>query len=334
MIKYIERYRKLLNSLLILILCVPLISCSSEDHSMVSCPYPLKQLYMYDDKTGWGLSMENEILFTENGIENLKPINKIENANSGSDLFTNAVFMDEQTAYITYFSSDNEHLIIEHTRDGGANWQQTLIRYSDYADAGSAFLSFSDDKEGYLLYCSTSACGLMSKFLFVTDDAGETFTFAENLTNTIAGYPQGITAVSREQINIAVTYHGIDNYLYQSHDSGKTWDNIEIFSRTDDVNYVDGYAPIFYSNDRQKGILILKVMRENAVYELYTTNNGGSWSFDRELPCGSLLSYSISGDGQIYIIDQSGNLISVIPLHSLQAWNMAHAMSIVLPLRL
>ena len=111
--------------------------------------------------------------------------------------------------------------------------------------------------------------------------------------------------------------------------------SIEIFSRTDDVNYIDGYAPIFYSNDKQKGILILKVMRENAVYELYTTtNSGSSWTFDRELPCGSLLSYSISGDGQIYIIDQSGNLISVIPLHSSQAWNMAHVVSMVPPLRL
>lgn len=268
---------------------------------------------MCNAQTGWGLTLENEILFTKNGIENFKPVRTLNDMNHSTDAFESAAFINEQIVYITCFSSDSDELIVEYTRDSGASWQQTLIKYSDYAeicDAGSAFISFADDMHGCLLYCSTPALGLMTKLLFLTDDAGETFTFAGDLSNTIAGYPQKITAVNSDIINIAVIYHGIDSYLYQTTDGAKTWESVEIFPRTEDVKYVDGYAPIFYGNNRQEGIIILKVMKENEVYELFTTKDAGNiWTLDGEIPCGSLLDYSISDDKQIYLIDQAGTLL-------------------------
>lgn len=301
--------KKAVMILPILVCCLLLISLNAENGKPAACPFPLKQIYMCNEKNGWGLSMENEILYTENGIENLIPIKKLENTNKASEGFANAVFMDEQTAYVTYFSSDNEHLVVEYTRDCGVNWQQTLIPYTDYADAGCAFLCFADGTNGYLLYCSTPALGQMTKLLFATDDAGNTFTFAEDLTSIIAGYPQGISAVSNDKISIAVTYHGVDSYLYQSADAAKTWKSAAVFSRTDDVRYVDGYAPIYYGPDRQEGAIILKVMRENAVYELFTTTDAGeNWTLNGEIPCDALLDYSVSGDGKLYVIDQSGAL--------------------------
>lgn len=343
----IQYKKKLITTLLILFCALPLVSSTSEPFSPVSCPYPLKQLQLFTNGTGWALSMENEILYTESGIKGFKSVKSLENVHDVYDHFANAVFMDDQTAYVTYFSSDNEHLIIEYTHDGGARWQQTFIDYTDYADAGSAFLSFSDDQNGCLLYCSTPACGLMTKFLFVTNDAGVTFTLKANLTNEISGYPQGITAVSKETFDIAVTYHGVGTYLYQSLDGAKTWESVEIVSNADVVPdsmpsaymsdaisdsipstymsdaisgnmpsnmYVDGYAPIFYGTDKQNGILLLKVMRKTAAYELYTTNNGGnSWTPGGRILCGflqndSIQAYSISDDNRIYFIDQAGNL--------------------------
>ncbi|MBD5475480.1 MAG: hypothetical protein HDR17_05780 [Lachnospiraceae bacterium] len=109
-----------------------------------------------------------------------------------------------------------------------------------------------------------------------TDDGGQTFSFTEELTNTISGYPQGITVIDNETINIAVTYHGVDSYLYQTTDGAKNCEAIEIFPRTEDVKYVDGYIPVFYSDNKQNGIIILKVVRENAVYELFVTDNAGN----------------------------------------------------------
>lgn len=303
---------KIICTLLILVCTLPLISGASNDAQSVSCPYPLRQLTMFDENTGWGLSLENEVLFTENGIEQFEPVRSIKYINTAADRFASAAFIDQQTAYAAGYSFEDNQIIVEHTTDRGASWQQTLIDFEDYTDicdAGSIFLGFADAQNGYLLCCSTPAAGLMTKLLFYTDNYGKTFYFIANLTDTIAGYPQGITAVSGEQIYIAVTYHGTDIYLYQSSDCARTWESIEIFPRTEDVRYVDGYAPIFYGSDRQKGIILLKTMKEQAVCQLFTTKDAGAnWSLECELPCDTPMHYSVVDDNQIYIVDQAGNV--------------------------
>lgn len=298
---------KIISILLILICCLPLVSGGGNDYQSVSCPSPLRQLAMFNEKDGWGLSLENEVLLTTNGIGHFEPVRSLEHINTAADRFASAAFVDQQTAYTACYSFEDNQLIVEHTGDSGASWQQTFIDFEDYTDicdAGSIFLSFSDAQNGYLLCCSTPAAGLMTKLLFCTDNYGKTFYFIANLTNTIAGYPQGITAVSGEQIYIAVTYHGTDIYLYQSSDCAKTWENIEIFPRTEDVRYVDGYAPIFYGSDRQKGIILLKTMKEQAACQLFTTKDAGAnWSLECVLPCDTLMHYSVVDDNQIYIVD-------------------------------
>ncbi len=307
-----KKVLKMLCILLILVCCLPLVSSGRNNYQSVSCPYPLRQITMYNEKTGWGLSLENEVLFTENGIEHFEPVRSLENTDTASGRFASAAFIDQQTAYTACYSFDDNQLIVERTGDCGASWQQTFIDFEDYADicdSGSIFLSFFDARNGYLLCCSTPAAGLMTKLLFFTDNAGDTFYFISDLTDKIVGYPQGITAVSEEQIYIAVTYHGIDSYLYESSDCTRTWECVEIVPRTEDIKYVDGYAPIFYDNEKQKGILLLKIMKEQAVYQLFTTKDGGdNWFLERELPCDTPLHYSIAGDNQIYIIDPSGNV--------------------------
>lgn len=303
---------KIVCILLIFVCTLPLVSGGINDAQSVSCPYPLRQLAMFDEKTGWALSLENEVLFTENGIEHFSPVRSINYINTAADRFASAAFIDPQTAYTAGYSSEDNQIIVEHTKDCGASWQQTLIDFEDYADicdAGSIFLGFADAQNGYLLCCSTPAAGLMTKLLFYTDNAGKTFYFIANLTDTIAGYPQGITAVSREQIYIAVTYHGTDSYLYQSSDCTRTWERVEIFPRTEDIKYVDGYAPIFYGNEKQQGAILLKTVSEQAVCQLFTTKDAGAhWSLERTLDCDTPLHYSVAGDNQIYIVDQSGNV--------------------------
>lgn len=300
--------------LLTLICCLPLVSGGSSDSQSVSCPYPLRQLAMYNEKTGWGLSLENEVLYTENGIEYFEPVRSLEYVNTTAGRSASAAFIDQQTAYAAGYSHEDNQIIVERTGDGGASWQQTFIDFEDYADicdAGSIFLGFANDQLGYLLCCFSPAAGQMTKLLFFTDNAGETFYFISDLTAAIDGYPQGITAASEEQIYIAVTYHGTDSYLYQSSDHTRTWKSVEVFPRSEDMKYVDGYAPIFYGNGKQKGILLLKIMKDQAVYQLFTTDDAGaSWSSGRELPCDTPLHYSITDDNQIYIIDQSGKVFA------------------------
>lgn len=302
---------KRIKFVLTLFCCLLFVSCNHKNYKAAACPYQLKQLHMCTATSAWGLSFENEILFTENGLENLKPVRTLENVNS-PDGYVNAAFINEQLAYGTYFSTDGEHLIVEYTRDGGNSWDQTPVKYRDYSkncDAGSAFICFANDMEGYLLCCSTPALGQMTKLLFFTDDGGQTFSFVEELTSTISGYPQGITAIDKETIDIAVTYHGVDSYLYRTCDGAATWETVEIFPRTEDVRYVDGYRPVFYGDNKQKGIVILKVVKENVSYELYVTNDGGdSWTSDGEIPCDALLDYTFVNEREIYIIDNAGTV--------------------------
>lgn len=145
--------KKALKILPILLLPLFLLSFRHTDFERTACPYPLKQLSLYSGKTGWGLSLDNEILYTTQGLEALEPVKTLDGLNPASDGFANAVFLDEQTAYITCFSSDNEHLVIEFTNDCGITWNQTLIPYDNKTcDAGSAFLCFEDSTHGYLLH--------------------------------------------------------------------------------------------------------------------------------------------------------------------------------------
>lgn len=163
--------KKALKILPILLLPLFLLSFRHTDFERTACPYPLKQLSLYSGKTGWGLSLNNEILYTTQGLEALEPVKTLDGLNPASDGFANAVFLDEQTAYITCFSSDNEHLVIEFTNDCGITWNQTLIPYDNKTcDAGSAFLCFEDSTHGYLLHCSTPAMGQMKKLLYTTED--------------------------------------------------------------------------------------------------------------------------------------------------------------------
>ncbi len=87
---------------LILFCCFSLTACSPKGYKSVVCPYKLKQLHMCSANSAWGLSCENEILFTENGLENFTPVRTLENVNRSTDGYANAAFIDEQAAYITY----------------------------------------------------------------------------------------------------------------------------------------------------------------------------------------------------------------------------------------
>ncbi len=140
------------------------------------CSFSLKQISLFDEKTGWALSSENQVLFTEDGPESFSVIREIPGTGSQMPGPVSAAFPDEHTAYTAYFSPDQVHLIVESTADRGASWQQTSIEYSslcDSCDAGKAYLDFTDSRKGYLPYCSTPAAGKMTKILLRTADGGK-----------------------------------------------------------------------------------------------------------------------------------------------------------------
>lgn len=276
----------------------------------VDIPYELKELSMCSADKGWALTLENEILFTGSGIENFASVRRLDGVSTANDGFVDVCVVDERTVYAAYFSADSD-LTVEYTKDGGSSWQRTLVTFQDYqAEAGgSVYIGFSDVDHGYLLYCSTSALGQMTKLLFYTEDGGESFLYESDLSNALTGYPQGIT-FSGENCYIAVTYHGENNYLYVKENGTNVWRSEEVIPLTNEIRYIDGFAPVFDIEDKQNGILILKAVGDGVSYMLFITEDGGkNWIQKEEIPIASLSSYFYTGDNQIYLIDGTGSLI-------------------------
>lgn len=276
-------------------------------------PYQLKQIYMCDAHTGWAISEDNQVLYTDNGVENFTPIKTLENISSATDGFVNAAFVNAQSAYVAYTSEENKDVIVEYTDDGGSTWNQTTVNYAEFlggCDAGSVYISFTDAGNGYLLYCSSPAAGLMTKLLFATEDAGESFSFVNDLSGELTGYPQGIAFTGEGIGYIAVTYHGEDNYLYRTTDGAGTLESINPLSEDKNVRYIDGYAPVFYGEDKQTGMMVLKAVGDKAAYKLLTTvDGGGNWAQEGELPVEALAGYSAAGGNGLLFIDGEGNVL-------------------------
>ncbi len=272
--------------------------------------YRLKQIQMCGPEQGWALTTENELLFTRGGTGRFFTVRQIGETDSRTEGFVSAFFLDEQRAYLAYFSPDQEHLVVEHTGDGGSTWQETLLDYGSYGDAcdaGSVYLSFKDEKTGWLLYCSTPGARLMTKLLFVTFDGGESFSLKADLSEEITGYPQGIS-FQGEKGYIGAAYHGDNGYLYETQDGGATWDMLEIQPLRRGVNYVDGYAPVFNPQDN-RGMLVLKEAGEEVSYRMYTLKEGEeSWEEAGKIQCRSLGSYGAGVDGSFFLLDTSGQL--------------------------
>lgn len=297
---------------------------NAEEWETVNCKaidsnHTFKQIYMYDKQSGWALTTENELLFTEEGAEKFSVVRKADGISAATDGFMSASFLGEHTVYLTYFPEDDGQLAVEYTDDGGASWQKTLLDYTGFGaacDAGSAYLALTDEKTGYLLYCSTPGAGNMTKILLETADGGRTFVVKADLSDRIAGYPQGITFHGNKGY-IAVSYHGADSYLYTTVDGGLTWEDEKIASAEsiragEAISYIDGYPPVFSSQDGDRGVMVLKMVNEYTMYQIFdTADGGGSWNAAGTLPCDSLSGCFPDGADGILFLDGAGKLYAV-----------------------
>ncbi|MCM1039783.1 MAG: glycoside hydrolase [Ruminococcus sp.] len=284
---------------------------------LLDCPYQLKQIYLYDENTGFGISTDNEVLFTESGIEDFVPVRKIEDIYSLSDSAINASLVDGQTIYVSYLSEADKSIVVEYTTDGGKKWNRTLTTYDEflggYDSLGNAYISLGDDKNGYLLYCSSPAAGLMAKFLFATVDGGQSFSFVSDLSSVITGYPQGIACTGKGNAYIAVTYHGEDNYLYRTDDDGATWESRKLDMEKTDISYIDGCTPIFYGEKKQMGTMLLKTVGETITYTICLTGDGGeNWTKQKELPVENVSGYTAIEQNKLWFLDAEGNLFETM----------------------
>ena len=147
----------------------------------------------------------------------------------------------------------------------------------------------------------------MTKELFYTTDAGESFSYAGELSE-ISGYPQGFT-VSGGKSYIAVSPRGETHYLYVQEEATDIWKSEEIIVLPGGIRYLDGLTPVFDMEEERNGMMVLKAVGDNVNYLLLITEDGGeSWTQLGEIPLDSVRSYSCIGINQFYLVDDSGNL--------------------------
>lgn len=276
--------------------------------SMADIPYSLRKAAMCNTKEGWALSTEDEILFTDSGIENFSVARQLESVSSLNDDQADLCAVDRQSAYVAYISEDGR-LLVDYTTDGRDNWKQTEVTSPGDAfdGSGSAYISFSDKDHGYLLYCSSPAAGQMTKRLFYTENAGESFSPADDISR-LSGYPQGIS-FAEGTCYIAVASHGENAYLYEKESGTDQWKKAEVMELPEGVRYMDGFVPAFDPQNKSEGMLVLKVVGDDVRFLLLTTEDAGAnWSVQGEIPLESVSGCFDAGEQQFYVIDELGQL--------------------------
>lgn len=148
--------------------------------------------------------------------------------------------IDSKKAFVSYFSNDDRISVMNCTADGKQT-KLASLEYKSYGGPNAVYLNFTNDKQGYLLYCSDPGAGMMNKVLWSTDDGGNTYTVVKDLSAAIQNYPADMAFKDVSTGMILVSNHGADAYAYMTEDAGKTWKPYEIdtFKK---CNYVNGIS--------------------------------------------------------------------------------------------
>lgn len=110
---------------------------------------------------------------------------------------------------------------------------------------GSLYFSMMDENNGCLLYCSSPACGLMMKQLYVTKDRWQTYDEMD-ISSQIDGYPTSLSVHSDKHLYIGAQMRS-DGYLFETTDGGTSWNPVIIDDEIEKCQY--GYAPIIDSKN-------------------------------------------------------------------------------------
>ena len=138
-------------------------------------------------------------------------------------------------------------------------------------ELGEVFTSMLDGQSGYVLRCTSPACGLMNKVLCKTSDGGTSFEKYMDISD-MPNYPCDIYFFTEDIGYIVTDYHSSDSFLYRTEDGGKTWSPQAIYIPGSWYRYVNGLCI-------EDGILHIEVvLDEDAFYYAYTTDDmGETW---------------------------------------------------------
>jgi len=194
-------------------------------------------------------------------------------------------FLDGQYGWISWSKSKNSSLTILRTKDGGQNWEELTASVPNTVAIVNK-IEFVNPKRGWILCSSQYGLSGTQKFLFSTEDGGESW---HNLTaNNFLPYAGTLTDINF--INDTDGWLTVGNpasanvFLLKTTDGGKTWSDkgksIPIPKEDQNMDAVFVEAPIFSPPGNEEGILLVSFYTENKRHPvLYLTENSGeTWT--------------------------------------------------------
>ena len=217
----------------------------------------------------------------------------------GADAET--VISAESVVGLTASFQDDNIVITESDNDSA------LCKIPIHFDENTLCITMVDENNGYLLYCSTPACGIMMKYLYVTKDRWTTYD-VKDIGSLIDGYPTSLSALSSEHIYIGTQMRS-NGYLFETTDGGITWESVSV----DEGYYRYGYVPLLDENNGVMYVFLEYESDDRIYYNLYQSDiNATAWekigSYSLDAGGYSLQECRVfMSDGTLYFYDSHGN---------------------------
>lgn len=184
---------------------------------------------------GWAVK-QNRILFDGQEVHTVPYIY------SGLEEDIEVAFASDSSAYVPYYASEDSavSVAVDYTHDGGVTWETTYVDNTLFTGRGNLYISFWDEMEGCLLYCSDPGVGQMDKVLYRTTDGGKSFETVCTLSEEIQNYPSDLAFCDCNKGMIVTQNHGDVNYAFLTEDGGTTWTDYRIeVPDEDSYRYID-----------------------------------------------------------------------------------------------
>jgi photosystem II stability/assembly factor-like uncharacterized protein len=232
---------------------------------------------MFDQDNGWAVSQQ-QILRTADGAATWHDVSPHAEASFGYAV--SAYFLDNLHGWVLVPNSDDLlRGILYRSGDGGLTWSQSPVPF------GGGNIQFLDEKQGWMMADLGAGAGSMAVSIFQTSDAGASWiqTFTDDPTKTgaseslpLGGLKNGIWATSMQAAWIGgVTYAPGTVYLFETKDSGRSWEKSRIAAPTGyEQAELETTGPVFLSTST--AYLPVHIASQNGVLlAVYVTHDGG-----------------------------------------------------------
>ena len=228
------------------------------------------------------------------------------------------VSKDDEQMKLTFFDPGAAGVTDNHNFDISAAFTENGIVLSQNSDGDiintipieydvyQLFIDMLDPENGYLLYCSSPACGQMMKFLYTTNDRWRTCS-QKNISDKIDGYPTSFSVRSSEHFYIGTQLRS-NGYLFETTDSGEQWTSVAVDTGIDTCSY--GYVPVFEEDDG----IIYALLKSDGSYLLYQSNDRqAAWEKVGTFVLDASIDQFFDDKGSLYIIDMDGGKYLIEP---------------------